>query len=123
MRVLASLVVLVALAGCTPARARPAVPVGATEIGETCVGTIEGHRVGVSNLWERSLAGPDGVVRTQPAGRLSIWKDSEPGRDELVVVGTRITIGGVVYEVVMIDCPAKAPGSIALRKAGPLGAP
>ncbi len=74
------------------------------------------HRVGVSNIWERTLAGPDGVNRKQPAGQLSIWKEGEEVRHETVVVGTMVTIAGVVYEVVVIDCPQSGPGSIALLR-------
>lgn len=107
----------IALVACTPARGRAPVPEGAIGICETCVGTLEEHRVGVSNLWERSLAGPDGVVRLQPSAQLSIWREGEPSRNELVVVGTRVTLGNVSYEVVMIDMPPNAPGSIALRRA------
>lgn len=113
MRWVALSIVLVA---CTPARGRAPVPAGAIAICETCVGTLEGHRVGVANLWERSLAGPDGVVRKQPSAQLSIWREGEPSRHELVVVGTRLTLGGVSYEVVMIDLPPHEPGSIALRR-------
>ncbi|MBK7399142.1 MAG: hypothetical protein IPJ34_23355 [Myxococcales bacterium] len=110
-------VLSIALVACAPPpRVRPPVPAGATAICETCVGTLEGHRVGVSNLWERSLAGPDGVVRKQPSAQLSIWRDGEPSRHEFVVVGTRLTLGGVSYEVVMIDLPPHEPGSIALRR-------
>lgn len=122
---LVALALLLALevssAACTKARVRPPVPAGATEICETCVGTLEGVRVGVSNIWARRLAGPDGVVREQPAAQLTLWRDEPAGAKAsdagtvTVVVGSRVAIGGVVYEVVAIDDPRDQPGSIVVR--------
>jgi len=112
------LVVLFALlVGCGAPRVRPVVPKGAIDICENCVGQVEEYSVGVSNIWDRELAGPDGVTKKQPAGQLSIWKEGEEVRHETVVVGTKLTIAGVVYEVVVIDNPKGDPGSIALLRA------
>ncbi len=67
-------------------------------------------------MWERTLTGP--VPREQPAARLTIWREGKPSRAELVVVGSQMTLAGKAYEVLAIDSPAKATGTVALRQGG-----
>jgi len=104
---------------CTPTRTRPPLPPGAIEICEPCVGTIGAYRLGVGNIWERDIAGPDGVVARRPAAMVSIWTDATDAGGErhlTVVPGSEVVLGDETYRVIEVDNPPGKPGSIRLQK-------
>lgn len=113
------LLVVAWCAACSPTRVRPTLPPGAIEICEPCVGTIGEYSIGVGNIWERDLAGPEGVVKKRPSAMLSIWRqDSEAGseRHETVVAGSEVQLGAETYRVIEVDYTRGKPGSIRLQK-------
>ena len=93
-------------------------PPGAVAIDETTVGTVEGHRIGVANIWLRSI--PKGTA-PQPSVSLSIWcvPACDDGADVMAIVGTEIALSGRRYRVIRIDIPEGRPGTVVLRKVDP----
>ena len=114
---------LLALGCVSSPRTRRPLPPGAIDICETCVGELEGHRIGVSNIWARKLAGPNGIVRLQSAAVLSIWRAPDPKRPDeparpsvTVVVDSEVRLDDATYRVLWIEAPPHEPGSIVLAR-------
>ena len=117
MRTMRLLLLALTFAACRVSRPQPAMPDGATAICETCNATIEAYQVGVSNVWQRKFAGPDRIPREQMSARLTVWREGEPAHAVIVVVGGRVAIAGVAYEVLEITAPSSKVGSVVLRRA------
>jgi hypothetical protein len=106
--VLSCLVLAAALAiGCrdsiqeqrkTMATAREA---GDLAIEENTVGELSGRRVGVSNIWERTYD-RNGAQVAGVAAKLSVL-DGKDVEHLVVGLGSRVAIGGDIYECVGID--------------------
>jgi hypothetical protein len=99
------------MAACARPPQKPPLPKDAIGICETCVGTVHGWSIGVSNIWARNING-----KMQPAAQLSLWKDGKDGPHLTVVVGSTFDLDGETYEVIEIDNPDGRTGSIAVRK-------
>lgn len=107
------------MSACSREPARQPLPPGAIEICEPCVGTIGDYSIGVGNIWERSLPGPDGVVAKRPSAMLSIWRPGGDGGVEqhlTVAPGSEIKLGEETYRVIDVDMPPSKPGSVRLQK-------
>jgi hypothetical protein len=91
------------------------------QIEENTVAELSGRRVGVFNIWERPYERADGTQVTGVAARLSI-SDGKTSEEQLAGMGSRVTIGGDVYEVVGIDDGKRTPskiGYIVLKRVTP----
>ena len=86
-------------------------------IDETTNPQIGTHEVGVSNLFDRELPGPDGVVAMRKGAAISVY-DRETKKEEhhKVTIGTVIPIGNTSYRVVAIEYGHVGPGWIILER-------
>ncbi len=91
------------------------------KIGETTQATLSGHRVGVSNIWERDLPDADGNVAPRMSATLSITEvaTGKETPDFQVSAGSVVTLGADRYCVVRVEAAPDEPGDIYLRKLPP----
>lgn len=86
-------------------------------IRETTQPTLSDHLIGVSNIWERELADPTGVIKSRLSASLSISNlASKQIRIEKVFAGSVISLGIDRYCVASVEEGKSTPGSITLRK-------
>lgn len=86
-------------------------------LGETTQPALSGHRVGVSNIWERSLAGEQGILGPRPSAQLSIMDPAtRTTRTVFVGEGDTFELGMDRYRVTAVAAGRTAPGWIVVRK-------
>jgi hypothetical protein len=91
------------------------------EIRETSVGTLSGHLVGLSNIWERELPDEKGMVALRLSAKLSIQNiDTEKLRYQNVFAGSIVSLGVDRYCIKSVEQGESAPGGIILQKLAPL---
>lgn len=86
-------------------------------IAETTNPEIEGQQVGVADIFERDLAGPDGIVAKRRSAFVAIYDPiSKVDEHHIVIVGAVLQIGAVHYRVRDIDVGDDAPGWLVLER-------
>ena len=90
------------------------------KIGETTQMRLSGHKVGVSNIWERELPDDKGVVAPRMSALLSILEIASARElDVMVFAGSVLELGPDRYCIVRVEEGQTAPGDIFLRKLAP----
>jgi hypothetical protein len=85
------------------------------EITETTVGNLNGVRVGVGNIWERTYTLPDGTVRSGLTAQLFILvNDQNPGI--VVGQGSVVTVGASRWEVIAVTKAGQERGTVTLKE-------
>ena len=82
-------------------------------IRESTQGSLGDAEVGVSNIWEREYALPDGTTTTGMTARLSLAE----GKRLVVGKGSVIEVGGAKFEVVNVVNPEEGLGSVEFKSA------
>jgi hypothetical protein len=86
-------------------------------LSENQPGSLSDRKVVAFNIWERSYERADGSQATGPAAVLSV-SDGKTPVEHVVGVGSRVTIGNDLYEVVSVDdgkASADQIGHVVLR--------
>lgn len=82
-------------------------------IEETTVGDLDGHRVPMANLYEGDYTLPDGSQRHGWLCALVL-----PTGPVFVGAGSVVTVGETRWEVLKVEKPLGALGTVTLRKLG-----
>lgn len=93
-------------------------------ISETIMADFAGLRLGVGNVWEAEFTGADGKSTRGPTAMLSFA--TSDGRDlhrERVHKGSRVTVGGMTFEIRNVNAPETGLGSITVSAVAALSPP
>jgi hypothetical protein len=105
-------------AGCSVAQTRTNDPI---RIRETTMVELSGHRVGISNIWERELPDENGTVLPRMSATVSLvnvaTRREQP--DFHVFAGSIFSIGGDRYCVDEVEEGSSTPGNVYLHKVVP----
>lgn len=86
-------------------------------IQETTQADVSDHYVGVGNIWERDLEGPDGRVEARMSARIFVFDPhNEKEWDVTAIVGTEIALNGVVWKLTLMDEGEQGPGYVVLER-------
>lgn len=83
-------------------------------ITETTQGRLGDGLVGVSNLWERTYALPDGTEKTGLTARLTLDDGSTVAGE-----GSVVTVAGKTWRVTRVEKPADGRGSVTFEPTTP----
>ena len=87
---------------------------------ETTQHQLSEHYVGIGNILRRELPDSNGVLARRLSAELAIYNDStKEDRDEIVMVGTIVSIGADRYCVVDLEEDPNSRGWVSLRKLAP----
>ena len=84
---------------------------------ETTNVIVAGHEVAPMNIFERTLGGPDGVMRERMSARLSIMERSTRKEwNQTIIEGDLVKLGEETYRVVSIEPTPRQPGWVTLQR-------
>ncbi len=85
---------------------------------ETAVGEISDVRVGVGNIWEDDIVGPDGeTVRASRATLSFMFEDEAQDFDRRVAAGDEVSVNDELWRVVGVHEPETGLGTVTLERA------